>query len=167
MIGVAGTPSYMAPEHLSGKPVPASDIFSLGVIAYEMLDRQATVHARSSRLRCASSRNRESLGARFGMLRPQVPPEAEILIREALRFDPRTALRTLSLFAIRWLSLDTRTLRLAAPAGGDGSRPGMIIAGDQPQQGPGYFFRARAFRAPAARCSRKRTARRIRPSRAL
>ena len=27
----------MAPEHISGKPVPASDIFSLGVIAYEML----------------------------------------------------------------------------------------------------------------------------------
>src|SRR5688572_13556043 len=37
VIGVAGTPSYMAPEHLSGKPVPASDIFSLGVIAFEML----------------------------------------------------------------------------------------------------------------------------------
>src|SRR5436190_3876396 len=37
VIGLAGTPSYMAPEHVSGKPVPASDIFSLGVIAYEML----------------------------------------------------------------------------------------------------------------------------------
>jgi serine/threonine protein kinase len=33
----AGTASYMAPEQLEGKPQPASDQYSLGIIAYEWL----------------------------------------------------------------------------------------------------------------------------------
>lgn len=33
----AGTTAYMAPEQLRGKPVPASDIYAMSVMAYEML----------------------------------------------------------------------------------------------------------------------------------
>ena len=37
-VGVAGTLSYMSPEVLMGqKPTPASDLFSLGIILYEMI----------------------------------------------------------------------------------------------------------------------------------
>jgi tRNA A-37 threonylcarbamoyl transferase component Bud32 len=36
--GIAGTPCYMAPEQLSGeRPGPSSDVWALGVVAYEML----------------------------------------------------------------------------------------------------------------------------------
>lgn len=34
---VAGSPGYMAPEQLAGRPEPASDIYALGVISYEMI----------------------------------------------------------------------------------------------------------------------------------
>src|SRR5262249_48228329 len=34
---VAGTPYYMSPEQIQGRPGPETDVFALGVIAYEML----------------------------------------------------------------------------------------------------------------------------------
>ncbi len=43
----AGTPHYMAPEVLSGCPYTfASDVWSLGCVAYEMVTRRVAFEAR-------------------------------------------------------------------------------------------------------------------------
>lgn len=86
IIGIAGTPSYMAPEHLSGKPVAASDIFSLGVIAAEMLTGRRPFDAKqpfSLRQQHKQGVGKEAIRE----LRSQVPPEAEKAIREALSYE--------------------------------------------------------------------------------
>jgi hypothetical protein len=86
VIGVAGTPSYMAPEHLSGKPVPASDIFSLAVIAFEMLTGKRPFNAKQPFALRQQHRQGIPRGA-IRNLRPEVPVEAENAIRQALLFD--------------------------------------------------------------------------------
>jgi tRNA A-37 threonylcarbamoyl transferase component Bud32 len=82
----AGTLPYMAPEQLRGRPVAASDIYALGVVAYEMLtgqppfDPDSPVHL--------AELQRAGVEPRPSALRPDLPAEAEAIILKALSWAP-------------------------------------------------------------------------------
>ncbi len=87
---VAGSYSYMAPEQMSGTPIAASDIFSLGVIAYEM-----ATGVRPYKLSASDPpmqlwfQQKEGVKVKPASLRPELPEAAEIVILKALSFQPR------------------------------------------------------------------------------
>jgi serine/threonine protein kinase len=83
---VAGTPSYMAPEQLFGNALALSDLYALGVIAYEMLTGQLPFKFDSPyelyELQKAGIRARSTESA------TELPKAAQIVIAKALSFEP-------------------------------------------------------------------------------
>ena len=84
---IAGTPSYIAPEQLQGLPTTASDIYALGVIAYEMLTGQRPIM--TNNILEMARMQREGDFPRPRQLRPELPAAAEAVILKALAFDQR------------------------------------------------------------------------------
>jgi hypothetical protein len=89
---ISGTPNYMAPEQLFGSTTPASDVFTLGAIAYEMLTGATPfpVSGESLAGKLAELAERQQRGQFIppGRLRADLPPDADELIRKSLNFDP-------------------------------------------------------------------------------
>jgi serine/threonine protein kinase len=75
-----GTEHYTAPEQSQGKAEPASDIYSLGVVAYQILTGllpfQAIVRSRAAKLPCPSELN------------PEVSQMADNVVMRAMDNDP-------------------------------------------------------------------------------
>jgi serine/threonine protein kinase len=83
---IIGTPRYMSPEQCEEKPVDArSDIYSLGVVVYEMLTGEAPFEGNSTRLLIAHSTEPPMPLSRK---RPDIPPAVEAVVMRALDKDP-------------------------------------------------------------------------------
>ena len=83
----AGTPPYMAPEQLEGRVSQASDIWAMGVIAYELVTgRKPFLAENVIQLR---DLQRAGPSIRPSLLRPSLPVSAEHLILRALSFRPQ------------------------------------------------------------------------------
>ena len=84
--GVAGTPAYMSPEQLDGRPVDArSDLFSLGVLLCEMATG-TNPFAAGGVVEIIGAIQRTPSSA--ASLTAELPPDARDVIRTLLQRDP-------------------------------------------------------------------------------
>jgi len=94
----AGTIGYMAPEQLGAKPISlAADIYSLGVIAYEMVTGRRPFNPDSP----FELLEMQRAGVRIQPidLRPSLPEPAQRSILQALSFDPAQRQQSVREFA--------------------------------------------------------------------
>ena len=82
---IAGTPAYMAPEQWRGTPVPASDVYALGCLLFELLTGETPFDGSLPQLMLA---HLEQRAPRPSWLRTGVPIDLELVILRALAKDP-------------------------------------------------------------------------------
>ena len=88
-----GTPAYMSPEQIGGRPLDErSDIFSLGVLLYEMRSGRAAVRGRDIHRAGIGDPARHAAAARH--VRADVPADLGRLIGRCLEKDPQRRVQT-------------------------------------------------------------------------
>ena len=90
---VMGTPSYMSPEQIAGRPLDhRTDIFSLGVVLHEMATGRKPFEGTSSaELMSAILRDTPTPASE---IRPDLPADLARIIRRCLEKDPRHRVQT-------------------------------------------------------------------------
>ena len=106
---VVGTPGYMPPEALlspesNRAPLPQSDVYSLGCIAYELLTGKHPFRRKGERLADAALAGHKILPP--STVRPDLPAAFDRVLLHALERD--IALRTASVEAFRQALVDAR-----------------------------------------------------------
>lgn len=81
-----GTPIYMAPEQLRGRPVPASDVWALGVVAHEMVTGRRPFSSEAEVL-TLNHTSWADIANRLKARRPDLPQAAQGVILKALSYD--------------------------------------------------------------------------------
>ncbi len=106
---VLGSPKYMSPEQVAGRRVDhRSDIFSLGVVLFEMLGGMAPFSGKDmGELMFAVTQTQQP---RPSQLNPNVPPMLDLIVEKALQKDVATRYQS-----ARELADDLRLCRDALP----------------------------------------------------
>ena len=87
-----GTPHYIAPEILEGNVDERSEVYSVGILLYEMLTGSVPFDGPSDWKICLDHRETQPLAPSF--LHPSIPRSVERVILGALKKDPRRRYQT-------------------------------------------------------------------------
>ena len=87
---LVGTPAYVPPEALRSEPVDhRGDIYSLGILAYEMLTGRVPFEAQSGNLLSLIRMHLEDEPPPMQQFNPAISPEVEAMVRRALSKHPQ------------------------------------------------------------------------------
>lgn len=94
---VMGSPKYMSPEQCRGEKLDnASDIYSLGVVAYQMLSGETPFKGTAAEL---LEQHREATPAPLSKKRGDIPGAIDAVVRQALAKEPSARPATAGAFA--------------------------------------------------------------------
>lgn len=90
---VCGSPQYYSPEQAAGEhPTPASDVYSIGIVLFEMLAGRLPFVA-SSQQQLAMMHLRED-PPRLTLFNPNIPDTLELIVHKVLAKEPAARYRT-------------------------------------------------------------------------
>ncbi len=90
---VWGTPQYFSPEQAAGEaPTPASDVYSIGVMMYEMLTGQLPFHADTQA--ALALKHIQEPPPHVSEVNPAVPVQIDLVVDKVLSKEPEGRYRT-------------------------------------------------------------------------